>query len=348
VNPRLQRHVRTVTTVVGISGLVGAVYALAQSHVSIDLVITSALHGVGIGFALTMFEIGLDQHPLRDWVARLSFTGTLILRSLVYVLVIVVVHLTIMYARQMLGIGTRAYDALLDTIIFSSAAALAINFVIQIANLLGPRTLINFFSGRYHQPLQENRFVLFVDIAGSTGLAERLGGIGIHRFLDRTFRLLTGPVVDAHGEILGYVGDELIVTWPEEIGAVDARPLRCFLSMRETLERASTRLSQEFGAAPKIRGSLNFGPVIVGEIGDIKRAIVFNGDTMNAAARLEELSRTVEGGFLAAREAIERLGPAIPVAMRDLGTMPIRGRVDAIAVMGLEEPEMKARLTGSG
>ncbi len=220
---------------------------------------------------------------------------------------------------------------------FSSAAAFAINFVIQIANLLGPRTLINFFSGRYHQPLQENRFVLFVDIAGSTGLAERLGGIGIHRFLDRTFRLLTGPVVDTHGEILGYVGDELIVTWPEEAGAVDARPLRCFLSMRETLERASTRLSQEFGAAPKIRGSLNFGPVIVGEIGDIKRAIVFNGDTMNAAARLEELSRTVEGGFLAAREAIERFGPAIPVAMRDLGTMPIRGRVDAIAVMGLDD-----------
>ena len=40
--------------------------------------------------------------------------------------------------------------------------------------------------------------MLFVDIAGSTGLAERLGGIGIHRFLDRTFRLLNGPVVDYH------------------------------------------------------------------------------------------------------------------------------------------------------
>ncbi len=139
MNPRLQRHVRTVATVVGISGLVGAVYALAQGHVSLELIVTSALHGVGISFALTMFEIAVDQHPLRDWVARLSFTVTLILRSLVYVLVIVVVHVAIMYVRQILGIGTgRAYDALLDTIIFSSAAALAINFVIQIANLLGP------------------------------------------------------------------------------------------------------------------------------------------------------------------------------------------------------------------
>ncbi len=282
-----------------------------------------------------MLEIYLAQEPARHWIGRLSFTVALILRSLVYVLVIVFVHATINYFRRSFGVAPSLGDTFLDTVVFSAFAAIGINFVIQIANLLGPRTLINFFTGRYHQPLQENRFVLFVDIAGSTSLAERLGGIGIHRFLDQSFRLLTGSVVDYHGEILGYVGDELIVTWPEEIGAVDARPLRCFLAMREALEHASARFAREFGAAPKIRGSLNFGPVIVGEIGDIKRAIVFNGDTMNAAARLEELSRTADGGFLAARAAIERFDTAAPVALRDLGTMPIRGRVDAIAVMGL-------------
>ena len=70
------------------------------------------------------------------------------------------------------------------------------NLAFVIANLIGPRALLNFITGRYHAPVEENRFVLFVDIAGSTGLAERLGGIGIHRFLDRTFRLLTVAVVD--------------------------------------------------------------------------------------------------------------------------------------------------------
>jgi adenylate cyclase len=325
---------------------VGAGYALAQSHVTTELIVTSALHGVAISFAVTMFEIWLDREPVRERMARLSFTSTLILRSLVYVLVIVIVHGAIMSVRHSLGIGSRE-GAFLDTIIFSSVAALAINFVIQVSNLIGPHTLISFFTGRYHEPRQENRFVLFVDIAGSTGLAERLGGIGIHRFLDRTFRLLNGPVVDHQGEILGYVGDELIVTWLEKVGAVDARPLRCFLSMRETLERASPRFLREFGAAPKIRGSLNFGPVIVGEIGDIKRAIVFNGDTMNAAARLEELSRSVDGGFLAARAAIERFDATAPAGvLRDLGVMPIRGRVDAIAVVGLDAREARASASG--
>jgi adenylate cyclase len=45
--------------------------------------------------------------------------------------------------------------------------------------------------------------------------------------------------------------------------------------MREALAQASSQFEREFGAMPRIRGSLHFGPVIVGEIGDIKRAIVF-------------------------------------------------------------------------
>jgi adenylate cyclase len=179
--------------------------------------------------------------------------------------------------------------------------------------------------------------VLFVDSAGSTGLAERLGGIAIHRLLDRTFRLLTLAVVDYHGEVLNYVGDEVIVTWRERDGAIDCRPLRCFAAMRQELSRASGQFEREFGTVPRIRGSLHFGPVIVGEIGDVKRAIVFNGDVMNTAARLEELSRTVDGGFLASRMAMERFSSAPPFAIRDLGRLPIRGRADGIDVIGIDD-----------
>jgi adenylate cyclase len=210
------------------------------------------------------------------------------------------------------------------------------NLALGVTNIIGPRAFLNFFIGRYHAPVEEKRFVLFVDIAGSTGLAERLGGIAIHRLLDRTFRLLTVAVVDYRGEVLNYVGDEVIVTWSERGGAIDCRPLRCFVAMRDELSRASGQLEREFGAAPRIRGSLHFGPVIVGEIGDVKRAIVFNGDVMNTAARLEELSRNVDGGFLASRAAMERFSSAPPFAVRDLGRLPIRGRADGIDVVGID------------
>src|SRR5207253_2605227 len=130
------------------------------------------------------------------------------------------------------------------------------------------------------------------------------------------------------------------LTWRERDGAVDARPLRCFMAMREALLRAASQFEREFGASPRIRGSLHFGPVIIGEIGDIKRAIVFNGDVMNTAARLEELSRTVEGGFLASGAAMARFDSAPPFAVRDLGQLPIRGRADGIGVVGLDAPAL--------
>jgi adenylate cyclase len=226
-------------------------------------------------------------------------------------------------------------EAFWSGFIYSAAISVAVNLALGLSNIIGPRALLNFVTGRYHSPVEESRFVLFVDIAGSTGLAERLGGIAIHRFLDRTFRLLTIAVVDYRGEIFDYVGDEMIVTWRERDGAIDWRPLRCFLAMRDELSRASSQFEQEFGAAPRIRGSLHFGPVIVGEIGDIKRAIVFNGDVMNTVARLEELSRGVDGGFLASRAAVDQFASKPPFAVLDLGRLPIRGRADGIDVFGI-------------
>jgi adenylate cyclase len=114
-------------------------------------------------------------------------------------------------------------------------------------------------------PVEENRFVLFVDFAGSTRLAEHWGGIGIHRLLDHIFRFLT--LSDYRGEVLNYVGDEVIVTWPELSGSAGCLPLRCLASMRDELTSATGPLEREFGVVPRIRGKFAFGPVIVGEIG---------------------------------------------------------------------------------
>ena len=183
---------------------------------------------------------------------------------------------------------------------------------------------------------REQRIVMFLDIAGSTALAEQMGELRVHDLITRFFFDIDRPIADHDGEVHAYVGDEVIVTWPERGGAIDCRPLRCFVAMRDELSRASGQLERDFGAAPRIRGSLHFGPVIVGEIGDVKRAIVFNGDVMNTAARLEELSRNVDGGFLASRAAMERFSSAPPFAVRDLGRLPIRGRADGIDVVGID------------
>ena len=61
---------------------------------------------------------------------------------------------------------------------------------------------------------------------------------------------MSWTLVDYRGEVLNYVGDEVIVTWPERSGAVDCRPLQCFMAMRDELSRASSHFEREFGAYP--------------------------------------------------------------------------------------------------
>jgi adenylate cyclase len=340
MDARLERKLRVFAGIIA-SGIIGGiVFPVSQGHTSAFDIAAGIIYGLLITITIGGFEVFVVEGPMRDWLGGLSFTKNLIVRSAIYAAIIIPIQFFHLGALLIGQHVEPSRDTFWAATIYSGIFSVVMNLILGITNLVGLRALLNFITGRYHAPVEENRFVLFVDIAGSTGLAEQLGGVGIHRFLDRTFRLLTIAVVDTRGEVLNYVGDEVIVTWPERGGAIDCRPLRCFVAMREELLRASSQFEREFGAAPRIRGSLHFGPVIVGEIGDIKRAIVFNGDVMNTAARLEELSRNVEGGFLASRAAMARFNSAPPFAVRDLGQLPIRGRADGIDVVGLDAPAL--------
>jgi adenylate cyclase len=339
MNARLEKKLRLLAVIVTASMIGAAVYSWAQGFTTPTEIAVGISYGLLISAPITSISLFVLEGPMRVWVGGLSFTANLIVRSAIYAAIIVPILFFQLGSVIIAGVARDpSHKTLWIDITYSVACVVLANLVVGITNIIGPRAFLNFIIGRYHTPVEERRFVLFVDIAGSTGLAERLGGIAIHRLLDRTFRLLTLSVIDYRGEVLNYVGDEVIVTWREHSGAIECRPLRCFMAMRDELARAAGQLEGEFGVVPRIRGSLHFGPVIVGEIGDLKRAIVFNGDVMNTAARLEELSRTVDGGFLASRAAMDRFSSLPPFAVRDLGRLPIRGRVDGIDVVGIGAP----------
>ena len=106
--------------------------------------------------------------------------------------------------------------------LFSLAAAFVFVFILDVNSLLGQNVLINFITGRYYAPRLESRVFLFIDMEGSTGLAERLGPLAFHRLVNRFVLDLTQPIVAARGEIHRYIGDELIATWKLEEGIAAA------------------------------------------------------------------------------------------------------------------------------
>jgi adenylate cyclase len=167
---------------------------------------------------------------------------------------------------------------------FSLAASFVFNFLIEVNRMLGRNVLLNFITGRYHQPRLEERVFLFIDMVGSTGIAERIGEHAFLRLLNRFVGDLTAPIVAARGEIHRYVGDELIATWKLSDGVAEARCVRACFGALDRLEREAPAYRRDFGAVLSFRAGLHCGPVVTGEMGTVKKEIVFLGDTVNTTA----------------------------------------------------------------
>ena len=208
-------------------------------------------------------------------------------------------------------------------------------FMVQMSRLIGERTLGYIVLGRYHRPRTEERFFLFVDIVGSTPLAERVGPDAVHRFLGEVFRLASDPIDDYRGEVFQYVGDEIVITWTVAEGREHARPLACFVAIEQALERAVPQFERKFGSAPRIHAALHASPVIAGEVGGSRRAIVYHGDVMNTTSRIEQATRDLERQFLVSADALERLDGLEGFAREDLGLQRLRGRAAAIQVIAV-------------
>jgi adenylate cyclase len=67
--------------------------------------------------------------------------------------------------------------------------------------------------GTYQRPVREQLIVMFLDLADSTSLAEKLGELRVHDLITRFFFDIDEPIHDHGGSVLAYVGDEVIVTW---------------------------------------------------------------------------------------------------------------------------------------
>ena len=230
---------------------------------------------------------------------------------------------------------------------FSFVVTFAFLFVFQVSLIVGPRNLANVVLGRYHQPQPEERFFLFVDIAGSTTLAERIGPVTVHRFLAHVFRLSSDPIADHGGEIYQYVGDEMVVTWTGAAGRADAQPIACFFSIVAALDAAVQEFRGEFGVALRVRGALHAGSVVTGEIGDSKRDIVFHGDVMNTAARLEQATRDLDRNFLVSADAVSRLTGLERYALKPQGPHVLRGRAASVDLYAVSSPHGSPDSTSS-
>ena len=101
---------------------------------------------------------------------------------------------------------------------------------------------------------------------------------------------LSGQIVLRDGQIHKYVGDELIATWPLARGLKDATCVRaCFAALARLVAHGAD-YEREFGTTAQVRASLHCGPVVVGEMGSVKKEIALSGDTRSTPRRAWSMS----------------------------------------------------------
>jgi len=93
----------------------------------------------------------------------------------------------------------------------------------------------------------------------------------------------------------------------------------------------------DFGAAVNCRAGLHCGPVVTGEMGSVKKEIVFLGDTVNTAARILEFCRQTGDRVLASATLVDLLELPSAIAKRPLGHLRLRGKESDVVLYALEK-----------
>lgn len=309
-------------------GQVLAVYYLARG----------ALTGAVIASILTSFDGFVLRGPLGAPLRRAPFSIHVVVRTGIYLIVIL---FGLKFGSYLFpSPGERGVESV--DVLVSLATAFVFAFMVDVNTLLGQNVLINFIFGRYYAPRLESRVFLFIDMVGSTGLAERLGPLAFHRLVNRFVNDLTRPIVAARGEIHRYIGDEVIATWKLQDGITSARCIAaCFGAMDRLADRAPD-YRREFGEVLAVRAGLHCGPVVTGEMGSVRKEIVLLGDTVNTTARIQELCRETGHRVLASADLIDRLELPPGIAKRSLGDLRLRGKGADLALYALTKAPLRA------
>ncbi|NNE47940.1 MAG: adenylate/guanylate cyclase domain-containing protein [Rhodothermales bacterium] len=295
-----------------------------------------------VGFAATMLLVDVWSDSTR--LRRRPFGQIILIKSGVYVLCLLVVAsitnvvllLFVFPGDQLMRMMQAMTGRLVVSIIVSFiVSVVAVNFLREVRRKVGPGNLAALISGRYHRPKSEDRLFLFIDLQGSTTIAETLGHRQYSQLLNECFHDLTDFVLESGASIYQYVGDEVVLTWTAGDAVSSEQCLEAFFGFDRRLAKRSEYYEHRFGHAPQFRAGADVGSVTATEVGDIKRDIAYHGDPLNTAARLLELCKTDGRRMLISDRVQTEIRNGSGLLTNWIGDFQLRGKAEKVGVYGV-------------
>jgi len=293
------------------------------------------------GFFTGLFELFIYREKLRN----LNFILGLLLKATSYTITVYVTIVVVLGAVAAITCDMNIKEELLrftDKDFFlllwqAFKGSIIIVFLLQLDVLLGDGAFRRYMSGKFHKPRKQQMVFMFLDMKGSTKVAETLGDEKYYSLVDDFFHDISRPIIESEAEIYKYVGDEVIIMWPLEKALKEPTCLDLFFYIKKKIKRRRDYYNGKYGMLPEFKAGLHCGPVVSAIIGDIRKEIVYSGDVLNTASRLQESCNEMGTDILISdtlKSSLKWTGRYVPESK---GKVLLKGKVQETEIFSVTE-----------
>jgi len=203
---------RQLVAIILVVSVITPVFNVLTSQASLGSAIQGLLDAVLISLLVGGYLMFVRDGRARPWFQQLGFRTDLALSSAIVLVLFLVGRAvgqvaTSLDPRRFLTSFADAH--LIYAVPFFAVLAVTFQFILQMNRMIGANVLGYFVAGVYHRPKAEERLFLFLDLTGSTQLAERLASARYFEMLRRFVDDLTEPVLETEGETTSTLATKL-------------------------------------------------------------------------------------------------------------------------------------------
>ena len=292
------------------------------------------------GLLLGILFIWINKLAEHRSIRKKGYGFNILFKSVLHFVSLVLVCLLIFYGFKYFRLindqQIEEFQSLISSsfimsgLVYYSCIILLMNFVLHINRKVGPGSLMDLLTGKYYQPRSEELIFLFLDLKGSTALAEKLGHDLYSRFIKDCIHELTPIIQKFHANVYQYVGDEVVLYWKQKEGLSHMKCVRTFFDFTNALRSRESHFLSRYEEIPTFKAGMDFGLVTATEIGDIKRDIAFHGDVLNTASRLEKMCNDFNERLIISQHLVDEIPSNGTYTYTFLSDLPLKGKSERL------------------
>ncbi|WP_415374673.1 adenylate/guanylate cyclase domain-containing protein [Patiriisocius sp. Uisw_017] len=301
-----------------------------------NMIFDFGLGGFLIGVLYATIEFYFDKFILK----RISIG----LNILIQTVLIFISALIISYMMTNLSIKINSLPYSIDIswwyrdhsfrpiLIYFTFSSFVFSIITIVSDKFGKGVFFKMLIGKYKQPKEEERIFLFLDLKSSTSIAEIIGHFKYSQLIQDCFYDLNEIMTKYGAEIYQYVGDEAVISWPYKKGILNNNCVNLFFSFQQRIQSKANFYLKKYNTLPEFKAGLHGGPIMVAEVGVVKKELAYHGDVINTAARIQGQCNVNNVPILISESLLNNLDIEPNFTSEFIGNILLKGKEKEISI----------------